>query len=397
MADSSSPIAAVIAPQGKPGSNMPKMTRLLQSLCTDSTDQVFISPLNIEHALLLYSHGVLNQDVAQKFQESLGYSPDQVQSVFAKKLTTLQQCTNDKEKVFTAASLWFQDPELPKKDPSVQRYIDFVSQPYQAEIMPQLSVAALNQWVSTKTHKLIPKIVEELSPDVKLILASALYFYAPWEIPFCEELTSPDQFTTAQGKSQLVPMMQHEESQGFRHFVNNALGYQSLVVPYGDPDGSAATSFDAMIVLPNQVLSNGEQWTSILQDITANPEQFRQRHRGEDVQLYLPKFKVTYQASILSPLINLEDSPAGPNLYTVPMLQPGWSLSEVIHKVVVDVNERGTEAAAVTLMECEEGCCMNESEPVEFRVKRPFFFGIYARQCQEFLFAGIVNKIPESQ
>lgn len=368
------------------------MARLLQSLY-DVKGQVFISPFNITHALLLCSHGVLDQEAAQKFQESLGYSADQAHALFGKKLKVLQQCTNDKEKLFAAASLWFDDPELAKREGFIKQYVDFVSGPYQAEVMPQLSVEKLNQWVDEKTQHLIPSIVNELDPSTRLVLASALYFYAPWKIPFLERWTHPELFTTAEGKETQVPTMRHDESKYFPHYANETLGFQSLAVPYGD----GPTSFEALIVLPDNVLATKESWGPILSELSCDSHRYRQQHQHREVNLRLPKFKVTFEASILGELIGLEP-PSSPvsKFYTADMLQPDWNLSEVLHKVVVDVNEKGTEAAAVTVMFVKE-CCMRRTgpPPIEFRVNRPFLFAIYAPQTQDILFMGIVNEIPK--
>lgn len=377
--------------------HIPKMARLLQSLYTRD-NQVFISPFNVIHALLVYGHGLVDQKIARRFFESLGYPPDQIHTLFEEKLRILQTCTSEKEKLLIGASLWFQDPKLPEKQPAVQQYADFVSKHYWAQVMPEMSADAINRWVDEKTGHLIPKIVDRIDHNASVFLVSALYFCSAWKTPFDSHLTRELEFTTATGRVQQVLTMGHVEGNWFPYLENEGCEFRSLVVPYADPD-TKQTSFEAVIILPHNVLCSREEWAPLLRETTRDPHEFREQHHKKKVKLFLPKFKAECSVRLLEPLRQLErhsSEQGGEHCpYGTDMLQPGWKVSDIVHKVVVDVNERGTEASAVTFMIIDEcGRLLPDTSPIEFRVNRPFFFGIYSTRTHEYLFTGIVNEIP---
>lgn len=270
--------------------------------------------------------------------------------------------------------------------PEIKEYADNMQRFYQAQVMPRLSVEEINRWVDQRTMHMIPKLLDGLREDTDMVLVSALYFYGSWVSPFAERLTAPEPFTTALGNSQQVSMMRHGEPKHLPYIGGNNQGFQSIVMKYGQG------AFEAFIVLPDQVIANQQGWEPILAKVGSNPHDFREQHRGERTRVYLPKFKVESSLSLLKKLKDLE--PAQGSVFESPVLHPSARIGDVVHKVVVDVNEKGTEAAAATAVARCLTLCV-EPDPIEFRVNRPFLFAIYAPAVQEVLFMGIVNEIPE--
>lgn len=405
---------------------MSKMVHLLHMLQSGSNDNVFVSPFNLEHALLMFSHAVTNPMVKQAFQQSLGFNPEQVHRVFGEKMNLLSKCNNQNESLLPAASIWIARRNLgvarttgagggaaaaaaqrnvassAAVPADIQQFSNFVSEFYQAEVFPFIDVQAINGWVDQKTQHMIPKIIDNLDSDrTELVIVSALYFYAPWRHPFKQSLTSPEPFTTSSGQVRHVPMMRHGKSKDFLHYSNVDLQAQSIILPYGKkmdgiheafPESGGQGSCEAWVILPDHPITDSRQWEPILQAISSNSAHFRSRHQSRDVKVFLPKFRVEYGASVLPSLSQLE--PPDANIYRQNVLRPGWSISNIFHKVVVDVDEEGTEAAAATVMTTYNCITAAPVPPIEFRVNRPFVFVVYSPRTEDILFIGIVNDVP---
>lgn len=243
---------------------------------------------------------------------------------------------------------------------------------------PAEAVKAVNAWAAQATRDKIRDVLSEraLHPQTRVILANAIYFKARWEHEFSEGVTRPAPFRLLDGTKVHVPTM---HDMGYRLTARDG-DVHALQLPY---TGGAI----AMIVLlPDAgALEKVERAFD-----AARLERLLQSMKNQQTELALPKFRVESSFMLKTPLQALGLATAfgsGADFSRVSK-EPGFALSEVIHKTFVDVNEKGTEAAAVTVPMAAGSA--PPRKVVEFRVDRPFLFAIRDLPTKTTLFMGRV-------
>ncbi|KAI3388954.1 hypothetical protein SNEBB_002865 [Seison nebaliae] len=243
-------------------------------------------------------------------------------------------------------------------------------------------VSNVNNWVSKNTNNLITKLLDEsdITPLTRLILLNAIHFKGTWLKQFNKRSTRPSIFTLSNGRSSSIDMMNIQSK--FR-FMENSKDFDAkiLSMPYeGD-----RLSF--IIMLPNDKKKGFETISSKF-----DSELFHKVVNNllvQNVQVSIPKFKIETAESLKKPLIDM----GADNAFTGSANFQGISkkedlyISDVLHKAVLDVNEEGTEAAAVT------GVIMNTKsfshhKPLQIICNRPFQYFIYDHKLNMILFAG---------
>jgi serpin B len=229
---------------------------------------------------------------------------------------------------------------------------------------PEESRAAVNAWAAKATRD---KIREVLAPGVisaltRVILANAIYFKARWDDPFSESSTEPGPFTLLDGSKVQVPLMRKGG-----HLKSSRDGdLQALELAY------TGGKISMILVLPDAGKFEQEQ-----KSLTAERlEGMVRAMEGCETHLSLPKFRIESSFLLRSALESLGIGAAfgtGAD-FTRVSSEPGFGLSEMIHKTYVDVNEQGTEAAAVTLSMLAG--CAPPKRIVQFHCDRPFLFVI---------------------
>ena len=241
--------------------------------------------------------------------------------------------------------------------------------------------AAINSWVAKETSGKITRIVEKIEPP--LVLINAIYFKGTWNRPFNKALTKELPFTLGSGKQKQVPMM----SQSGSYMYYQGKNFQAVNLPYG-----GKTRFGMKIFLPEKNSSlkecfrelnagNWRQWLASLQPTTGT--------------ITMPRFKLEYDASLKAPLKVLGMEVAFDKQkadFTNLCPPPGAYIDDVIHKTFVEVNEEGTEAAAVTAVKMLPTAARPPSPQKTFTmvVDRPFFVAIDDSETGVLLFMGAI-------
>jgi serpin B len=244
---------------------------------------------------------------------------------------------------------------------------------------PSEAARGVNAWVDEATRGKIREILSEsqLDPLTRMILANAIYFKAPWLSQFTERATNPEPFHRLDGRSVHVPMM-HDTAH--RCYARGD-GFQALEVPYGN-------DFVLMLV----VLPDDGQFERVERELdVGSVTELTRNVRPIEVALALPRFRVESSFALRESLarigINLAFAPGAD--FTPVSTEPGFVLGDVLHKTVVDVDERGTEAAAVTAaMVLGASLHFDPPKPIEYRVDRPFLFLIEDKPTGTILFMG---------
>jgi serpin B len=280
-----------------------------------------------------------------------------------------------------ANSIWYrEDVEvLPEFINVNQTYYDAQ---VKSLIFNALAKDIINGWVAEKTHDKIKEVLDFIPPDAIMYLINAIYFKGIWRSEFDKEKTRERPFYLTDGTPVQVPTMQQQDT--FRYVKNDLLS--AVELPYGDGN------FSMVILLPNEgktvdditTALSVESWSTLMKGFS-----------DKDVVLHLPRLKFEYKKLLNQDLVDMGMGIAFTWDADFSKIDPTRSLciSRVIHKTFVEVNEEGTEAAAVTVVEIIETAYPGPQEqPVYFYVDRPFVFVIKERDTGAMLFIGRVNN-----
>ncbi|CAH9090165.1 unnamed protein product [Cuscuta epithymum] len=255
------------------------------------------------------------------------------------------------------------------------------------------AVDVVNLWVEKKTGGLIKNVLDKnnVCPETTIIiLANALYFKGVWAEEFEEIYTKDRDFYLMNGSSIQVPFM----SSAQRQYVKAFDDFKILSLPYKQGK-DMKWRFSMYFVLPN-----AKDGLPSLMDMITKESQFLERHTPRIPvkvgEFRIPKFKITFGFDALNVLEDLGVQFSGGGLGEM-VVDPKESpfVSSIIHKCVVDVNEKGTEAAAATLfMACGCARSMVEEEKIDFVADHPFAFFIREDVSGLVVFVGtVVNPL----
>lgn len=242
----------------------------------------------------------------------------------------------------------------------------------------------INAWASENTGRKIQAIVDPPTPnDVVMYLINAVYFKGSWRDAFDPALTRDDRFA-APGGPVAVRMMQRKA----RWPVVRAGGATIVELPYGDG------AFAMTIALPGA----GASVEAFVADLTADPWRrwtaaLADSASVRETELHLPKFRLDWRDSLNGPLravgMGIAFDSRRADFYRIADVRPDrLYISDVKPKSYVDVDERGTEAAAVTSVQVSQ----TSAGPPPVRVDRPFVVAIRERLTGSILFVGKVTR-----
>jgi len=243
---------------------------------------------------------------------------------------------------------------------------------------PAEAVKAVNAWAAQATRDRIREVLQErqLDPQTRVLLANAVYFKARWEHEFSDGVTRPAPFHLLDGSRVHVPTM---HDMGYRLSARDG-AVHALQLPY---TGGAL----AMIVL----LPDAGKLEQVERELdAAGLDRLISSLKNQQTELSMPKFRVesSFQLKSILQAMGLATAFTPRADFSRVSSEPGFSLTEVIHKTFVDVNERGTEAAAVTVPMAAGSA--PPRKVVEFRVDRPFLFLIRDLPTKTTVFMGRV-------
>ena len=335
---------------------------------------ILISPLSISIALTMTYNGAVGETqraMAEALEiENLGI--DTVNRSNAALRINLEN-TGPKVEIAIANSIWSrQGVEF---NPS---FLDRNREYFEAKIEslnfndPQ-AAQIINDWVETNTNGKIEQIIQQIDPATLMFLINAIYFKGSWQKEFDKSATRDGAFYLSDGSEKRAPMMYRRGA--YPYFRGE--GFEAARLPYGDGKVSM------YIFLPNRDSNlndftaqlNAENWANWM-------TQFRERR--DNSEMILPRFKMEYEVSLNEALASLGMGIAFGSDADFSGMGQHLFISEVRHKAIMEVNEEGTEAAAVTTVVAVT------SLPPTFRVDRPFFFAIHDEQTKTILFMGTV-------
>lgn len=350
----------------------------LLKVTDQSSDQenIFVSPLSVGMALgMLYNgaEGTTKDEIETTLGLS-GFDKTELNKTF-NELMSLLLMIDDKVDLTIANSVWYKDDYAVKEE-----FRNLVMAYFDAEVQgldfkKESAVSSINNWVDAKTLGKIPVLIEKIPPDAVMYLINAMHFKALWKQQFDVEETRKSVFQTG-GKEIYVDMM-HGADMPMLHYRDSEV--ELVELSYGDGQ------FCLTVMMP------AEDPETFLNNLTSDSfNHYIELADSSSMDLNMPKFSLAFEITLNDVLKAMglkrafTDQAELGGLFeeTLPL-----TVSEVLHKAVIEVDEKGTEAAAVTSV----GIGLT-SMPMAINLNRPFIFMIRERHTQAILFSGILRN-----
>ena len=349
--------------------------KLLQDLGErDPGGNIFISPLSISIALTMTYNGAVGE-TERAMAEVLEIDALDLSTInnSNKALRNSLEDPDPKVQISIANSIWSRQGVDFNSDFLERNRTFFGAEIASLDFSSPQAIATINEWVDTNTNGKIEKIVDRIDPQTLLFLINAIYFKGNWQDEFDKSMTRPGTFHLTNGTQKQVQMMRREGEYPYFHSER----FEATSLPYGDG------RLSMYIFLPNR----NSNLDKFLKDLNAeNWEGWIAQLQERRQTMMLPRFKLEYEIRLNDALEALGMGIAFGGGADFSGMGPSLFISEVRHKTFVEVNEEGTEAAAVTAV------VGVKSLPPAFRVDRPFFFAIYDAETETILFMGTVTE-----
>lgn len=341
-----------------------------------SDKNMFVSPLSLHMALGMLLNGA-NGQTADEIQKTLklnGISLADANATYLKLIEGLPKA-DPKVTLGLANSVWNRNTFQPETD-----FVNILKNSFKAEAS-QFSgsdATPLNTWASDKTNGKIKKVLDNIEPQMVLFLMNALYFKGDWTTSFDEQKTTDYPFQLAESKTKNVRMMQMKSKISFA----NRDGYFAYELPYGNGRYAMTVLVPIGTQRVNDLVTklSATEWNQLKQDLKV----------VDNLSIGLPRFTLEYEV-YLNEVLEKMGMPSAflPNVADLSKISKTQKLNVgfVKQNTYVAVDEKGTEAAAVTTIGVEL-----TSLPQTYYADRPFVFIISEKTSDTVLFMGkIVN------
>ena len=340
---------------------------------------IFFSPTSMFVAFSALYEGA-RENTADQMQQVFGFEPD-LQARYNATAHLMSSVNRDDPNATLemANALWPALQFVPSDS-----YINTVRDVYLADVervdFTGGGVDRINSWASEKTHG---KIEEVLTPDAVnantfLVITNSIYFNGSWTVPFPEEDTANHDFWKRPSESVKTDFMRVQD----RFDYASLDGVQIIRMPYvGD-------RLSMLVILPNDRDGMGSLESGVSAEQMA---QWKQNMQSHEVSVFMPKFTMETSYSLPAYLgsLGMVDVFDGglADLSGIAPVEPNvLYVSEAIHKAYVDVNEVGTEAAAITAVVLDYTSA--QPPPPMFIANHPFIFIIQDDESGAILFMG---------
>ncbi|HKI70046.1 MAG TPA: serpin family protein, partial [Verrucomicrobiae bacterium] len=358
---------------------------LLKQIAREQPEKnIFISPFSVSSALQMAANGAAGQ-TRQEMEGILGTS-GMPQAMVNQTYKDLDQSIKNQTNVILniANSLWYRKGFELKPE-----FISCNENFYGAKVgaldfgNPQ-AAETINAWVDDSTHGRIKQIISPpIKNSTKVILANAIYFKGTWTYQFDKKNTHLQDFKLLNDKRKQVQMMSLHRKLDYQQ----GNGFQAVRLPY------SGGRLQMCVLLPDAD-SSVEKMLASLNSRTWRSEILAQFDNREGT-LKLPRFKMDFEAELNGALETLgmrQAFEAGEADFSR-MANGPLFISKVQQKSFVEVNEKGTEAAATTAVIMSLTAFSPEKEkPFTMVVDHPFIFVIYDSQTESILFTGVVYE-----
>jgi serpin B len=358
--------------------------RILKELQNEQTGKdIFVSPLSVSIALSMAYNGA-NSTTKEAMASALGFSgmsDDAVNAGFSDLIGSLLSVDRDVS-LNIGDSVWVKSSFASAVNPVFTSALsgDYRSVIY-SKSFDSSTVDEVNAWVSKETNGKITKLLDKIDGDNVMFLINAIYFKGGWVDEFDASQTRRADFTTADGSTVNVDMM----SRGGSYAYYGDAEVQVARLPYG------RDKIAMYILLPTE----GSGLDSFFSGLTGEKlSSYFDRMSNTELDLKMPKLKLEYgKVDLKDALTNLGMGIAfnrsAADFSRIADVSPErLYIAFVDHKAVIEVNEKGTEAAAATNVGFNV-----TSMPIRtpLTVDRPYMFVIRDDRSGSILFSGLIT------
>lgn len=338
---------------------------------------MMMSPLSVSLALAMAYNGAEGntREEMEQMLHKLNLTPDEINQSY-KTLVAALKSHDLKVELDIANGIFYHKNYTIKNS-----FLNTNKEYYSAEVRAldfansASTLKTINDWVKNKTREKIDKIIEVISPYDVMVLVNAVYFNGEWTYQFEKDNTADRVFFYDNGSSAQLPTMMIKGT--FNYYRHNQ--FEMIELPYG------GGKYSMLVLVPGEGYSANEiarlMTPSNMNDWTSKMNKF-------DKKVFLPRFEFKYESGLVDHLkkLGMKDAfvPSLANFKGITDEQ-NLFISEVKHKSYIKVDERGTEAAAVTGIVFETTSVGSENI---FAADRPFVFAIKEKDTNALLFIG---------
>ena len=329
----------------------------------ESGKNTLISPLSVLCALAMTANGAEEETLAQ-MEEVLGMTTEELNLYLYSYMQNLPQ--GEKYKLSLANSIWFTDDErFTVNLDFLQTNADYYGADIYKAPFDKQTLKDINNWIEEKTDGMIKDALDDIPSAALMYLINALAFDAEWMTIYEKHQVRDGEFTKEDGTKQDVEFMygtegtylEDEKATGFKKYYKGG-------------------KYAFVAMLPNEGVSVSEYVDSLtgesLNVLLTNPQ-------NTTVYTSMPKFETGYSVEMSELLgsMGMTDafSAESANFKSLGTSSAGnIFINRVLHKTYISVGEKGTRAAAVTIVEPGNGAAMEPEEPKEVYLDRPFVY-----------------------
>jgi serine protease inhibitor len=325
-----------------------------------------------------------NGETKTAIQNALGFTNYTAADLngYYKKMREALLSTDPSVKLAIANSIWYRKGSTVNNEFLETNKTWFKAQTEAIDFDLPTAVDIINKWCSDNTNGLIKDVLKEISRDDMMFLINALYFNGTWAggFAFKEADTKQATFKKSDGSSVTVNMMNNKTK--MMYFTDETLS--AINLPYGNG------AYSMMLMLPQDNVSMQAMVTKL-----KSPLYWRNlmnNRVSKDVTIQVPKFKIKYDANFNEVLkqmgMAIAFDPYQADFSKIFPLDQTY-ITKVNQFTYIDVNEKGTEAAAVTII----GVGVTSApQPTLFTANHPFVFAICEKSTGCVLFMGLVGN-----
>lgn len=345
-------------------------------------DNFMISPLSAHYALGMLANGASGTTL-QEIKNVLGINSVDEFNALSKRLLCEMPDIDRKSVIHNANSLWFNKGFAPLSSFSSAIEEHYLAQTASLDLTTPAAVKTINDWCASVTDGFISNVVKRpYSPQTAVIMANAMYLKAQWQKPFEEKNTYEGSFTNSDGSESWVAMM----TTSYITRYLSASDYSIAALPLGNG------AFEMTVILP----SADSSLDAVLASFDAQIwKSWKNSAVVKECNICLPKYEISTEELLTSYLrsaglntafdIDKADFSA--------LAEKALCIDDVLQSARIAVDEKGCEAAAVTVNLMSGANIGNKIEKVDFHVTRPFVFVIEECSTGAIMFMGRVNKL----
>ena len=345
--------------------------------CAKNGKNTMISPASVFFAVNMAENGAAGK-TRKEMEDAFGQISTKKTTSQLSKLSRRLSASKSVD-FWSPCAIWYAKGLVTLRKP----YSDVIRKAYgavpKASAFDEGTVKDINSWVSSNTNGKINSIIDKLDPLDRLVLVNATYFKGEWADPYSG--SRKRKFTKNGGETKKVPMLEGIESEyfevgGAKCFAKKYIGGEFSFVAILPAKGTTVRSFLSK--------TDGKDVLKAYR---------RRKTSGIAVKTRLPKFRYSFSASMKKPLMKLGVKTAfASSADFSKMTKTKVHVDDVLHKTFIEVDEKGTEAAAVTAVIAKANSVLNPpAETKTVYLNRPFIYEIVETATGLPVFIGIVN------